>query len=132
MGIERVILLALIASILISMASAIPGQATYYTPSKNTSELACRKTAPIGTLVAAVDPSMFNNGTACGKSYTIRCTGPFIIGDPQPCRNGNITVTVCDLCNGCSYPHFDLTPEGFSTIADPNEAGVIFIDYKEV
>ncbi|KAL3643259.1 hypothetical protein CASFOL_014074 [Castilleja foliolosa] len=129
MGIERVIIMAFIASTLISMASAIPGQASFYTPPYVPS--ACYGNTPQGTLIAAANPSIYNNGAACGRRYTIRCTGPTNAGVPQPCRNGAITVTIVDLCPGCQNDQFDLSQEAFAMIADPN-AGRVLIDYNHL
>ncbi|KAL3824696.1 hypothetical protein ACJIZ3_020725 [Penstemon smallii] len=80
-------------------------------------------------MIAAANPAIFNNGAACGRSYSIRCTGPTNQGVPQPCRNGAITVRVVDLCPGCGANQFDLSREAFSMIADP-DAGRILIDYN--
>ncbi|KAI3444106.1 hypothetical protein Pfo_000771 [Paulownia fortunei] len=126
MAFERVIILALVASSLISMSCAIPGIATFYTTSVPS---ACYGFQGQGTLIAAVNPSIYNNGTACGRSYRIRCTGPTNQGIPQPCRNGEITVRIVDLCPVCELDQFDLSQEAFSMIADLN-AGRIRIDYN--
>ncbi|KAL6525473.1 hypothetical protein OROHE_015780 [Orobanche hederae] len=127
MAIERVIILAFIASTLISMSSAIPGQATFYTtyvPS------ACYGSEQQGTMIAAANPNIYNNGAACGRSYRIRCTGRTNDGVLEPCRNGEITVRIVDLCPGCQADQFDLSQEAFSMIGDPN-AGRILIDYNQ-
>ncbi|KAG8372461.1 hypothetical protein BUALT_Bualt12G0068600 [Buddleja alternifolia] len=127
MSTERVIVFALIATSLISMACAIPGTATFYTtyvPS------ACYGFQDQGTMIAAANPAIYNNGAACGRSYRIRCTGPTNQGVPQPCRNGEITVRIVDLCPGCGADQFDLSQEAFSMIADPN-AGRIQIEYNQ-
>ncbi|KAK4404481.1 EG45-like domain containing protein [Sesamum angolense] len=125
MAIERLIILALVASTLISMASAIPGTATFYTvyvPS------ACYGFQDQGTMIAAANPALYNNGAACGRSYRVRCTGP-TNNVPNVCRNGEITVRIVDLCPGCGADQLDLSQEAFSMIADPN-AGRIRIDYN--
>ncbi|KAL0404411.1 UNVERIFIED_CONTAM: EG45-like domain containing protein [Sesamum radiatum] len=126
MAIERVIILALVASSLISMACAIPGTATFYTvyvPS------ACYGFQDQGTMIAAANPALYNNGAACGRSYRVRCTGRTNDGVLQPCRNGEITVRIVDLCPGCGPDQLDLSQEAFAIIADPN-AGRIRIDYN--
>ncbi|CAI9782988.1 unnamed protein product [Fraxinus pennsylvanica] len=66
MAIERIIMATLIATSLISMASAIPGTATFYTtyvPS------ACYGFEDRGTMIAAANPSLYNNGGACGQRF---------------------------------------------------------------
>ncbi|KAI3444104.1 hypothetical protein Pfo_000769 [Paulownia fortunei] len=118
MAIGRVIIFALVAASLISIASAIPGTATFYTtyiPS------ACFGFQDQGTMIAAANPALYNNGAACGRSYRVRCTG-------ANCRNGEVTVRIVDLCPGCGPNQLDLSREAFSIIADPN-AGRIQIDY---
>ncbi|KAK4415225.1 EG45-like domain containing protein [Sesamum alatum] len=125
MAIERVIILALVASSLISMACAIPGSATFYTlylPS------ACYGFEDHDTMIAAANSALFNNGAACGRSYRVRCTGPTNNGVLNPCRNDEITVRIVDGCLGCGADQLDLSREAFSMIADPN-AGRILIDY---
>lgn len=81
-----------------------------------------------GTLIAAANPGLYNNGAACGQRYTVQCTGS-INGGASPCRNGVVTVTIVDRCAGCGPDQLDLSQEAFSTIADPN-AGRIRIDYN--
>ncbi|KAL9154675.1 hypothetical protein ABFS82_10G131600 [Erythranthe guttata] len=112
----------------ISMASAIPGTSTFYTtyvPS------ACFGFQDQGTMIAAANPSLYNNGAACGTSYRVRCTGRTNAGVLAPCRNGEITVRIVDLCPGCGVDQLDLSQEAFSMIADPN-AGRILIEYNRV
>ncbi|KAI3444100.1 hypothetical protein Pfo_000765 [Paulownia fortunei] len=128
MAIERVIITVIIASSLISMASAIAGTATFYTtyvPS------ACYGFQDQGTMIAAANPGLYNNGAACGRRYRVRCTGPTNQGIPQPCRNGEITVRIVDLCPGCGANQLDLSQQAFSRIANP-DAGRIRIDYNQV
>lgn len=125
MAIERAILLALIATSLISVASAIAGTATYYTvyvPS------ACYGFQDQGVLVAAANRALYNNGAACGNFYNVRCTGRTNLGVLQPCKGGVVRVKIVDLCPGCVDNQLDLSQEAFSTIADLN-AGRILIDY---
>ncbi|CAA2968231.1 Hypothetical predicted protein [Olea europaea subsp. europaea] len=123
MAIERIIIATLIATSLISMASAIPGTATFYTtlvPS------ACYGFEDRGTMVAAANPSLYNNGAACGRRYRVRCTGP-----ANACTGNEVTVTIVDLCPGCGNDQLDLSQQAFSVIANP-DAGRIMIDYNQV
>ncbi|XP_059440023.1 EG45-like domain containing protein [Corylus avellana] len=110
-----------------SVASAISGTATYYTvyvPS------ACYGYEDQGVMIAAVSDALWANGAACGRMYSVTCTGPTNQGVPQPCR-GTVTVKVVDRCPGCDANNIDLSQEAFSAIADPN-AGKINIDYNQV
>ncbi|KAL7138010.1 hypothetical protein ABFS83_10G133900 [Erythranthe nasuta] len=122
-----IVFVAVIASSLISMASARDGTATFYTeylPS------ACYGYEGQGTLIAAANPRLYNNGAACGRTYKVRCTGG-TNGTPNPCRNGEVTVKIVDLCPGCGDYQLDLSKQVFSRIANP-DAGRIRIDYTRV
>ncbi|CAK9139500.1 unnamed protein product [Ilex paraguariensis] len=127
MAIQRFIIVVFIATTLFSMASAVPGVATYYTvyvPS------ACYGFEDQGTMIAAASEALWNNGAVCGRRYRVTCTGPTNQGVPQPCRGGSVTVRVVDRCPGCAANGLDLSLEAFSAIADP-AAGRINIDYAD-
>ncbi|KAL2502379.1 Expansin-like EG45 domain-containing protein [Forsythia ovata] len=86
-----------------------------------------------GTMIAAANPSLYNNGAACGTSacgrrYRVKCTGGTNNGVPHPCTGSEETVTIVDLCPGCGNNQLDLSQQVFSTIANP-DAGRIRIDY---
>ncbi|GER52089.1 expansin-related protein 2 [Striga asiatica] len=119
MATQRIIILAIAASSLVSMACAIPGTATYYTPPYVAS--ACFGNEDQGTMIAAANLDLFNNRAACGQSYTVTCTG-------GNCRNGAVTVKIVDFCPPCGPDQLDLSQEAFAVIADPS-AGRIQIDY---
>ncbi|CAK9151640.1 unnamed protein product [Ilex paraguariensis] len=121
MAIERLIIVAFIVTTLFSMTFAVPGIATYYTAS------ACFGFEDRGTMMAAASQDLYANGAACGRRYSVACTSG-THADPNLCRNGNVTVTVVDLCPSCPLSGLDLSLEAFSTIADP-AAGKINIDY---
>ncbi|KAK3036475.1 hypothetical protein RJ639_030822 [Escallonia herrerae] len=91
---------------------------------------ACYGNQDQGVMIAAVGESMWNNGAACGTTYTIRCTGPTNQGVPQPCTGNSVTVRVVDRCAGCQANQFDLSQEAFTVIANP-DAGRINIDYAQ-
>ncbi|KAL2502376.1 putative EG45-like domain containing protein 1 [Forsythia ovata] len=127
MAIQRIIIAALIATSLIYMATAIPGTATFYTtyvPS------ACYGFQDQGTMIAAANPSLYNNGAACGRRYRVKCTGATNAGIPQPCTGNEVTVTIVDLCPGCGNDQLDLSREAFSIIAN-TDAGRIITDYNQ-
>ncbi|KAL2481022.1 putative EG45-like domain containing protein 1 [Abeliophyllum distichum] len=128
MAIERIIIAALIAAGLISVATAIPGTATFYTTYVPSS---CYGFQDQGTLIAAANPALFNNREACGRRYRVRCTGATNGGVPQPCTGNEVTVRIVDLCPGCGPNQLDLSQPAFSRIANPN-AGRILIDYTRV
>ncbi|KAG8372459.1 hypothetical protein BUALT_Bualt12G0068400 [Buddleja alternifolia] len=123
MAIERVLIAVLIAASLISMASAIPGTATFYTVYVPSS---CYGFQDQGTMIAAANPGLFNNRAACGRRYRVRCTGG--TNSVPACRNGEVIVRIVDLCPGCGPDQLDLSREAFSAIANP-DAGRIRIDY---
>ncbi|KAI4295347.1 hypothetical protein L6164_035401 [Bauhinia variegata] len=124
MKMNVVLLLGLVITSLASTASAIAGTATYYTvyvPS------ACYGNSQQGTLIAAANPSLYNNGAACGRMYRVTCTGG-TNNIPTPCRGGSVTVKIVDLCLGCLANRLYLSQEAFSQIANP-DAGRVKIDF---
>ncbi|XP_038712228.1 EG45-like domain containing protein [Tripterygium wilfordii] len=123
---KALVVVGLVVVGLISMASAGPGIATFYTeyvPS------ACYGFEDQGVMIAAASPKIYNDGAACGRMYNVRCTGPTNQGIPQPCRGNGFTVKVVDLCPGCQGSALDLSQEAFSQIADP-DAGRIHIEFN--
>ncbi|KAI8018007.1 EG45-like domain containing protein [Camellia lanceoleosa] len=97
----RAIILVCIAASLISVASAIAGTATYYNvyvPS------ACYGYQDQGVMIAAASDALWNNGAACGKMYSVSCTGATNQG-PQPCKSGSVTVKI-----ETDVPHQDAKP----------------------
>ncbi|KAI4344361.1 hypothetical protein L6164_011595 [Bauhinia variegata] len=114
---------------LFSATSAISGTATYYNvyvPS------ACYGYQDQGTMIAAASDALWDNGAACGRMYSVRCTGPTNQGVPQPCTGNTVTVKIVDRCPspGCQAT-IDLSQQAFSAIADVN-AGKINIEYNQV
>ncbi|KAL5699367.1 EG45-like domain containing protein [Ranunculus cassubicifolius] len=114
----------------LSVVSAVPGTATYYTPPYVPSS--CYGFQDNGVMIAAASEAIWNNRAACGRMYRVTCTGPTNQGVPQPCRGNGVTVKIVDLCPspGCQAT-IDLSQEAFSMIADPN-AGKITIEYTQV
>ncbi|KAJ3698938.1 hypothetical protein LUZ61_002643 [Rhynchospora tenuis] len=111
---------------LVSVTVATAGTATYYdqyTPS------ACYGYADQGTMIAAASDVLWNNGGACGKKYTVKCTGPTNQGIPQPCTGQTVTVKIVDYCPSGCQGTLDLSKEAFATIAN-TDAGKIKIDYN--
>lgn len=81
-----------------------------------------------GTMILAANSALFNNRASCGRTCTVRCTGG-TNQTPNPCRNGQVTVRIVDLCPGCGADQVDLSQEAFSIIANP-DAGRVRIDYN--
>ncbi|MFQ6665497.1 hypothetical protein Gotur_032213 [Gossypium turneri] len=110
---------------LISFASATPGIATFYTkyvPS------ACFGNQDQGKMIAAAGDALWDNGTVCGKMFTVTCTGPRN-PVPHPCTGKSVTVKIVDHCPRCPST-IDLSQEAFTIIANP-VAGIINVDYKQ-
>ncbi|MBA0688442.1 hypothetical protein Goari_006230 [Gossypium aridum] len=110
---------------LISIASATPGIATFYTkyvPS------ACFGNQYQGKMIAAAGDALWDNGTVCGKMFTVTCTGPRN-PIPHPCTGKSITVKIVDHCPRCPSTIY-LSQEAFTLIANP-VAGIINVDYKQ-
>ncbi|KAA3461428.1 Barwin-related endoglucanase [Gossypium australe] len=110
---------------LISFASATPRIATFYTkyvPS------ACFGNQDHGKMITAAGDALWDNGTVCGKMFTVTCTGPRN-PVPHPCTGKSVTVKIIDHCPGCPST-IDLSQEAFTIIANP-VAGIINVDYKQ-
>ncbi|KAF8392956.1 hypothetical protein HHK36_021196 [Tetracentron sinense] len=130
MGSEmRVLMMVGMVISLVSVASAISGTATYYTAPYIPSS--CYGNEDNGVMIAAASDTIWDNRAACGRMYTVRCTGPTNQGVPQPCTGATVTVKVVDYCPspGCQAT-IDLSQEAFSMIADTN-AGKINIEYSQ-
>lgn len=84
---------------------------------------ACYGSQEEGNIIAAANPTLYNNKAACGRRYRVTCTG-------ASCRPGNVVVKIVDLCPECAPGRLDLSKEAFSAIADP-VAGIINIDYVQ-
>ncbi|XVE63435.1 hypothetical protein DITRI_Ditri07aG0020400 [Diplodiscus trichospermus] len=125
-----IMIMAMVGATLVSVASAIQGTATFYTPPYVPSS--CNGFQNDGVMIAAASDAIWNNRAACNKRYSVRCTGGTNSGVPQPCRGGSVVVKIVDYCPppGCQAT-IDLSQEAFAMIADPN-AGKIQIEYNEV
>ncbi|XP_022751629.1 EG45-like domain containing protein [Durio zibethinus] len=124
-----IMMMAMAAATLVSVASAIQGTATFYTPPYVPSS--CNGFQNDGVMIAAASDAIWNNRAACNKRYSVRCTGATNAGVPHPCRGGSIVVKIVDYCPPGCQGTFDLSQEAFAMIADPN-AGKIQIEYTEV
>ncbi|XP_042051597.1 EG45-like domain containing protein [Salvia splendens] len=120
----RVMIVLIIASSLFCVASAKSGKATFYT---DYTPSACYGNKGEGTMIAAANPSLYDNGKACGKRYKIRCTRGTNHGD-KPCQKVHVTVKIVDLCPSCADDQLDLSQQAFQKIANP-DAGVFRINY---
>ncbi|MBA0655687.1 hypothetical protein Goklo_008145 [Gossypium klotzschianum] len=79
-------------------------------------------------MIAAAGDALWDNGTVCGKMFTVTCMGP---RNPvrHPCTGKIVTVKIVDHCPRCPST-IDLSQEAFTIIANP-VAGVINVDYKQ-
>ncbi|CAL5375079.1 unnamed protein product [Camellia sinensis] len=82
-------------------------------------------------MIVTTSDALWNNGAACGKMYSVSCTGATNQGVPQPCKGGGVTMKIVDRCPslGCQAT-IDLSQEAFSAIADI-AAEKINIDYNQ-
>ncbi|KAJ0591931.1 putative EG45-like domain containing protein, plant [Helianthus annuus] len=112
---------------LTSVAHAIAGQATFYTPPYVPSS--CYGFEDRGVMILAANSGLFNNRAACGQRYRVSCTSRTNDGVLQPCTGRSVDVTVVDLCPGCNPNQVDLSREAFQVIANP-DAGRINIEYN--
>nr|GEV85772.1 EG45-like domain containing protein [Tanacetum cinerariifolium] len=122
------ILIAVVAC-LTSVAHAIAGQATFYTPPYRPS--ACFGFEDRGNMILAANSGLYANGAACGTRYRVICTGRIGDGILQPCTGNSVDVTVVDLCPGCASNQVDLSQEAFAVIAN-RDAGRINIEYNRI
>ncbi|KAG1330805.1 EG45-like domain containing protein [Cocos nucifera] len=81
-------------------------------------------------MIAAANDAIYANGAACGRRYSVRCTGETNAGVPHPCKGTSVVVNIVDHCAGCRAT-LDLSQEAFAAIADL-DAGRIKIDYTQV
>ncbi|KAG6482143.1 EG45-like domain containing protein [Zingiber officinale] len=127
---SSMVVAAMVMVALVSSVAAVPGIATFYTPPYTPSS--CFGFQDRGVMIAAAGDSIWGNRAACGRRYTVTCTGG-TNAVPNPCRGGSVTVTIVDYCPGCASRGvtMDLSQEAFATIANP-DAGRIQIDYTQV
>ncbi|XP_042482310.1 EG45-like domain containing protein [Macadamia integrifolia] len=128
MGMElRVLMVMAMVIGFISAASAASGTATYYERPYVPS--ACYGNQNDGVMIAGASDTIWNNRAACGRSYTVTCTGA-ANDTPNPCKGGSITVKIVDYCANCNGD-INLSQDAFAKIADL-EAGKIKVEYKQV
>nr|GEU46958.1 EG45-like domain containing protein [Tanacetum cinerariifolium] len=128
-SITRAFILIAMVACLTSVAHAIAGQATFYTPPYTPSS--CYGNQDQGNMILAANSGLFANGAACGNRYRVTCTGRTNDGVLQPCTGNSVDVTVVDLCPGCASNQIDLSQEAFAVIAN-TDAGRINIDYNQI
>ncbi|KAM0013493.1 putative EG45-like domain containing protein, plant [Helianthus debilis subsp. tardiflorus] len=124
---SRAFILITMVACLTSVAHAIAGQATFYTPPYTPST--CFGFEDRGVKILAANRGLFNNRAACGTRYRVTCTSGTNAGVRQPCKGTSVDVTVVDLCPGCAGNQVDLSQEAFAVIANP-DAGRINIEYN--
>ncbi|KAM0943108.1 putative EG45-like domain containing protein, plant [Dioscorea sansibarensis] len=127
----KYIIALVLVIVLLSFASSVlaaSGIATYYTPPYTPSS--CYGYEDKGVMIAAASDAIWDNRAACGRRYSVTCTGPTNQGVPQPCKGTSVVVTVVDYCPPGCQGTIDLSQEAFSIIADP-DAGKINIDFTQ-
>ncbi|XP_076941197.1 EG45-like domain containing protein [Bidens hawaiensis] len=124
----RAFVLITMVACLTSVANAIAGQASFYTPPYRPSS--CYGNEDRGVMIMAANSALFNNRAACGTRYRVTCTGG-INAVPRPCTGNSVEVTVVDLCPGCASNQIDLSQEAFAVIGNP-DAGRINIEYNRI
>ncbi|XP_065851270.1 EG45-like domain containing protein [Euphorbia lathyris] len=126
---QVMVIVSLIGS-LASVAYAAQGTSTFYTPPYVPSS--CYGFENKGVMIAAASDAIWNNRAACGRRYSVTCTGPTNQGVLQPCTGRSVVVTIVDYCPppGCRGT-IDLSQEAFSQIANP-DAGKVNIEYNQV
>ncbi|XP_023731750.1 EG45-like domain containing protein [Lactuca sativa] len=125
----RVFFLIAMVAYLTSVAHAIAGQATFYTPPYVPSS--CFGFEDRGVMILAANSGLFANRAACGDRYRVTCTGRTNDGVLNPCTGRSVDVTVVDLCPGCAANQVDLSQEAFAVIAN-TDAGRINIEYNRI
>ncbi|CAA2934728.1 Hypothetical predicted protein [Olea europaea subsp. europaea] len=116
---------------LISFASVVlskQGTSVYYARPYLPS--ACYGNRNQGIMIAGANPTLYNGGKVCGRRYKVRCLGG-TNKTPHPCKRGEITVKIVDLCPGCGANEINLSQDAFSRIANL-KAGRVRIDYIQV
>jgi hypothetical protein len=83
-----------------------------------------------GIYIAAASDSMWENGAACGKLYSVACIGATNRVAPPPCKNNFILVLIVDYCPPGCHGNINLSEDAFFMIADLN-AGKIMVNYTE-
>ncbi|PWA72894.1 Barwin-like endoglucanase [Artemisia annua] len=125
----RVFVVIAMVACLTSVAHAIAGQATFYTPPYIPSS--CFGNENRGNMILAANSGLFANRAACGTRYRVTCTGRTNLGVLEPCTGRSVDVTVVDLCPGCNSDQVDLSQEAFAVIAN-TDAGRINIEYNRI
>ncbi|KAI0496445.1 hypothetical protein KFK09_022762 [Dendrobium nobile] len=52
----------------------------------------------MGTRIAAASEVIWDDGRACGRKYTVTCTGATNDGVLKPCTRKRVNITITDLC----------------------------------
>ncbi|KAL7593673.1 hypothetical protein Lser_V15G33340 [Lactuca serriola] len=127
--ITRTFFLIAMVACFASVAHAIAGQATFYTPPYVPSS--CFGFEDRGVMILAANSGLFANRAACGTRYRVTCTGRTNDGVLNPCTGRSVDVTVVDLCPGCAANQVDISREAFAVIAN-TDAGRINIEYNRI
>ncbi|MBA0562577.1 hypothetical protein Golob_007610 [Gossypium lobatum] len=79
-------------------------------------------------MIVVAGDALWDNGTVCGKMFTMTCTRP---RNPIPhqCTGKRVTIKIVDHCPRCPST-IDLSHEAFTIITNP-VASIINVDYKK-
>ncbi|XP_073015927.1 EG45-like domain containing protein [Primulina eburnea] len=124
----RVLAMVMVAMSLFSFLYFDQGTATYYTPPYP--RHACHGYQNDGVMIAAASDAIYGNKAACGRRYSVTCTGATNKEVPHPCTGQSVVVTIVDYCPPGCRGTIDLSREAFSVIANP-DAGKVYVDFHE-
>ncbi|KAI6685994.1 hypothetical protein NL676_031907 [Syzygium grande] len=120
-----VLSLALVFCAIPQATLADSGTATYYTEYVPSS---CYGFDTPGGMIAAASDEFWEGGAACGRTYSVTCTGATNLGDLHPCTGKSVVVKIVDYCPAGCRGTIDLSEEAFKSIAHP-AAGKVYISY---
>ncbi|XP_076958348.1 EG45-like domain containing protein [Bidens hawaiensis] len=125
---KALILIAMVAC-LTSVAYAISGQATLYSPPYAPSK--CFGSKDQGVMVAKAHGALFEYGRACGWKYRVHCISGTNKAIRDACTGKTVDVTIVDRCEACSANVLELSQEAFATIARP-ALGRVNVEYEQI
>ncbi|XP_006854926.2 EG45-like domain containing protein [Amborella trichopoda] len=123
----------LIFLFLIGRCSADVGTATFYNPPYVPTKCYGNGTLqfPADNLFAAASDSIWDNGAACAREYSVRCLSA-AASSADPCvANSVIQVRIVDFRTTGAATMF-LSSDAFQAIAHPNVTATINFEFKQV
>ncbi|ERN16391.1 hypothetical protein AMTR_s00052p00109070 [Amborella trichopoda] len=116
---------------LLGRCSADVGTATFYNPPYAPTKCYGNDTSqfPANNLFAAASDSIWDNGAACGREYTVRCLSDASSADPCV-ANSAIQVRIVDYRTAAGTTML-LSSDAFQATADPNMATTINFEFQQ-